>query len=102
MVAPAGAAEAAPVQVDPPTTATVTTTEDLLVGETTESTPAPAPTTTTVAGRVQNAADDDARTVWYIVAGLIAVALALVVLTALYWRRTRPRSAREPDPGDDR
>jgi len=86
----------APRQTDPATT--VTTTENLLEGETTTASTAPATTAVprqSVAD-AQKQADADTRRVWTIVIALLVVAFLFFVLTIAYWRHTRP--SRQPAP----
>ena len=52
--------------------------------------------TSTTSGSNSSSSDDaadDNRRVWYVVAALVAVALALTGLTIWYWFRTRPTAA---------
>jgi hypothetical protein len=92
-------AGAAPAQVpsSSSTPATPTTTQNLLSSSTTapSTTSAAQAATSTTAGSNGSASDaaDDNRRVWYVVAALVAVALALTGLTIWYWFRTRPTAA---------
>lgn len=80
-----------------------TTTDDLLNGPTTVPTTAASSTTVVPAVPDGSADNDDTRKVWAIVIGLVAVAVALSVLTIGYWRRTRPTGeAADPIGHDDR
>jgi hypothetical protein len=79
-------------------TSVTTTTESLLVGQTT----VPATTTTATTApavstsQAKHRANADIRRVWYIVGGLLAVALLLAILTIRYWYTTRPGQALTP------
>lgn len=95
------AVDAAPSQVPTSvaTQGTPTTTQDLLapttsiIGPTTTAAGgAGATSTTSDNGAAKDKAADDNRRVWYVVAGLVAIAVALTGLTIWYWFRTRPSS----------
>lgn len=92
--APAIAAPAARVQSTAPTSTpgagssgTPATSSDLLEGTTTT---APVTVTTQAKRSASTRVADDNRRVWLVVAGLVAVAILLALLTIWYWARTRP------------
>ncbi len=79
---------------DPPRTAgaaPMTTTENLLIGPSTTAAPSTTVAKRSLSGSSVTRTDGSSDPkVWAVVAGLVAIAVALGVATFLYWRRTRP------------
>ena len=85
-----------------------TATQDPGVGSSTGQAPGSNPTAT-AAPTADNSAqvNSENRRIWLVVGGLVAVALALLLLTIRYWRHTRPLPVDEggeaqPEPHPDR
>ncbi|QXC61593.1 hypothetical protein KSP35_01720 [Aquihabitans sp. G128] len=100
--AAAPAAPAAPTQ-DPSATTTLLVTTTTAPGIATTAAPTTAAgageTTTTAAPATSSpSAASENRKIWLVVGGLVAVALALMVLTLRYWRQTKPVPIEEPIP----
>ncbi len=85
---------------DPPTSAVVSTSLNLLVPGPVDVSGQPISTTTTTAPAV--AADDDntGTVVAIVIAALLVVALLLTMLTVWYWRKTKPVRT-EPEADSD-
>lgn len=84
--------------IETTTSESVTTTTGrnvLIPGDGTEGAESTTTSSTTVvkASDVASSGIDETTKVWLVVAGLVAIALAVMAWTAYYWRSTRPGSA---------